>query len=1304
MVALLILPYYLFEGRLFIGGDDSRLLYAFPWEFMQNVSFSSWFKFSSVGFNNPNQFLLPLLALMHLLSFLIPSIVILSYLAFSLPLILGFIYFQRLLGEIIQSTNHRAEILLGSLLFVLSPITIVNQISVFLYAAWLIGVLPILSFYFIRYLKTGNFRYVLLSVLWSTLLSLALFSVPWLLGFIFPLIIGLLLSLAFYKKAEILHFLKKGVLFFGVLALSQCYWLLPFAGMFYGSPSNGLGNQVADDTFEPTVLATSQGTVFYPLINLFHRQIAFDFNWQLKEVFLSFYDYLALFNLLFLIVLFAGIFFYKSRLSLNEKRSFLIFLFALIVSLFLFTVNVGVLKELFLWLGNIPGFVMFRNAFDKFALGYIFLYAIVLTFSLVIIRKRLGTYWHITLLASVFVLIILNALPLKSLVNKPLWTTDSSYTSLQLPNEYLSFMSEIKKSITPSSNILSIPFGISSYTIIKEEGTNNVYAGRSPVQIFSGVNDLSGSLSLPSDEGNKIHEWIIERDYQKINAFIKRYNIGYVILTKNIPPEVQNSYLFNHESLKHQDTELIEAITRDQILKSENGNYQLYQTKNSAANVATLGQLYDVKSESYSSFRQNSYDYTAFLDSLTNTDFATVFYSKNSYSSQVVPLFDNLYSFSDTEEDVLKDNFTTDRESQKHRLYKNGATKQLYYERTKEHIRLLAKEQNDIKINGQTATLTNVVKSETLLEVDDIDKDQSYYLDLNNLVVPVTEAGSYYLGPLDQSVNIRLLTSSENTISNPSFESGLWQRNVSDCHNYDNNAEINMSLVDTSSEGEKSLQLEARRHNACINTTFDVEPGNSILNFDYRSSTGNPAGYYLVFNNSTRQVVSERLSLSSNQTKWQKLARQIDVPEDATSATLYVYAYEANGEITSTVGYDNFSFSKSKPIRSIEVPKPAPDFQALDIELTSENNFELSYDDHNDYNLISNSSFEYGPWQRKVSDCNNYDQHSSIAMSLNESYRTEGRQSLQLEAARHIACTSTKITLGSWGSHLLSFDVQGKDTKQAGYHLKFNDSDGTIITEKIPLTYNTQWQKIARKINVPPGANGATLHIYAYESNQRTNNVVHYDNFQFRKIPDIENTYYLLTEPEAKMQSPGKIDFAAVNPTKKRVSVESAQKPFVLSFAETFHPGWKLYLRPIAEKINCKPLKTFKAGTEVGGETVECESKQRAIEGEELSYLRQKPVFDDQHIELNGYANGWIVDPEFVRANYGPEYYSENPDGSIDMNLAIYFKPQSYFYIGLVVSGLTLVGCLSYLLWRTKFRQHRKYAIRPKAKKVGRAK
>ncbi len=63
------------------------------------------------------------------------------------------------------------------------------------------------------------------------------------------------------------------------------------------------------------------------------------------------------------------------------------------------------------------------------------------------------------------------------------------------------------------------------------------------------------------------------------------------------------------------------------------------------------------------------------------------------------------------------------------------------------------------------------------------------------------------------------------------------------------------------------------------------------------------------------------------------------------------------------------------------------------------------------------------------------------------------------------------------------------------------------------------------------------------------------------------------------------------------------------------------------------------------------------------------------------YANQWTIDPDYIKDNYSTDYYTQNPDGSVDLELTLYFKPQSYFYLGLIISGTTLMACIGYLIW-----------------------
>lgn len=231
---------------------------------------------------------------------------------------------------------------------------------------------------------------------------------------------------------------------------------------------------------------------------------------------------------------------------------------------------------------------------------------------------------------------------------------------------------------------------------------------------------------------------------------------------------------------------------------------------------------------------------------------------------------------------------------------------------------------------------------------------------------------------------------------------------------------------------------------------------------------------------------------------------------------------------------------------------------------------------------------------------------------------------------------------------------------------------------------------------------------------------------EFKKLPStIENT--------------PTIEFKKVNPTKYRVIVHQARDNFPLVFSESFHKGWKAYLaapdklqiannklqinpkiqitnykilegneedqasrKELADYINqgwisdlgdgkekeIKHKKYLKNGKKVVDHIekykIDFVSKnfQDTIQNDNLpeghiwNTWFKKPLPEENHLMANGYANSWFVDLGEVKKS---GKYIENPDGSIDFELIVEFWPQRLFYLGLGISGLTLLGCIGYL-------------------------
>lgn len=150
--------------------------------------------------------------------------------------------------------------------------------------------------------------------------------------------------------------------------------------------------------------------------------------------------------------------------------------------------------------------------------------------------------------------------------------------------------------------------------------------------------------------------------------------------------------------------------------------------------------------------------------------------------------------------------------------------------------------------------------------------------------------------------------------------------------------------------------------------------------------------------------------------------------------------------------------------------------------------------------------------------------------------------------------------------------------------------------------------------------------------------------------------------------------FEKINSTKYKIILHNLKQSQVLDYFESFHNGWSLYLEKNPTDSLCKKSQEYNTVTE-------CKQDQKFFEGEELSYLYKKKIFDDTHKIVDDYANQWTIDSTYIKQNFDKSYYTENPDGSINIELTLYFKPQSYFYLGLIISATTLLGCFGYLGW-----------------------
>ena len=112
-----------------------------------------------------------------------------------------------------------------------------------------------------------------------------------------------------------------------------------------------------------------------------------------------------------------------------------------------------------------------------------------------------------------------NLYPIKDIANSPVWGMDKQFKNANLPKEYLEFLYQLRN-LNINDSILTLPFYFPAYSVIKDENSNNIYAGASPIKIFSGISNYSGFYSISNSSlRNDFYIAVINNDLNKYYTF-----------------------------------------------------------------------------------------------------------------------------------------------------------------------------------------------------------------------------------------------------------------------------------------------------------------------------------------------------------------------------------------------------------------------------------------------------------------------------------------------------------------------------------------------------------------------------------------------------------------------------------------------------------------------------------------------------------------------------------------------------------------------------------------------------------------
>jgi hypothetical protein len=143
----------------------------------------------------------------------------------------------------------------------------------------------------------------------------------------------------------------------------------------------------------------------------------------------------------------------------------------------------------------------------------------------------------------------------------------------------------------------------------------------------------------------------------------------------------------------------------------------------------------------------------------------------------------------------------------------------------------------------------------------------------------------------------------------------------------------------------------------------------------------------------------------------------------------------------------------------------------------------------------------------------------------------------------------------------------------------------------------------------------------------------------------------LETEKAITNLSPPMQDSVMINPTKYAINIKKVKSPFIVVLPQYFDRNWEMYLVD-SKGFNNHQYDRFSFSSLINVNNLQ------SFTGKKIT---------PKHFVVNGYANGWKITPEDLSSMQ-------------DATLIIEFKTQKIFYIGVLISVLSLlfvVGLLS---------------------------
>lgn len=437
------------------------------------------------------------------------------------------------------------------------------------------------------------------------------------------------------------------------------------------------------------------------------------------------------------------------------------------------------------------------------------------------------------------------------------------------------------------------------------------------------------------------------------------------------------------------------------------------------------------------------------------------------------------------------------------------------------------------------------IKAERLPPLELATRARPLRLLVDKRAAPVSE--TWYLTP-GRHVVTAVEPVSDNLVDDGSFESGHWMDALDAGPPPGAPPRLDglrrATRIRGGTDGTHSLQLLSTGNRAAVFTRIDANAaGRSYsVELDYRQLSGRPASFALVTEG--RTLREEPLPAS---TGWSTRRLLFDVPDDATTLDLYLYANSA-GE-RAVVQFDSVRVRRlgTSAAASFSVQ---PLLRLLPREAGPRSNVESSPASPN---LVADPSFEGAGWSGPI-DAGPPRNFPGSVRGEQTARRVAGgiggTRALELVSTGNRAAVYTRIAERSGGvSYRVSFDYRLVEGRAPSFALV--TSGRTLLEQALPPV--RRWKRYSLDFHAP--ADSTTLDLYLYTTSAGERSTTRFDEVDVVRLGGrVESIVMPSRQPAARRI---RVAYERISPTRYRVRVRDGGGPFLLNLRENYDAGWR---------------------------------------------------------------------------------------------------------------------------------------------------